>query len=67
MENRAAVMSLNGLVLRLGQTLGPLIMAIVISYWALPGVYFVAALIALALIPTVFLTVPASTQSMKEH
>jgi MFS family permease len=67
MENRAAVMTLNGLVLRLGQTLGPLIMAIVLGYLALPGVYFVAALIALALIPTVFLTVPATTQSMKER
>ena len=64
MENRAAVMSLNGLVLRLGQTLGPLIMAVVLSALALPGVYFVGALIALTLIPIVFLTVPSMNRSM---
>ncbi len=67
MENRAAVMSLNGLVLRLGQTLGPLMMAVVLSALALPGVYFIGALIALALIPVVFLTVPSLNRSMKER
>jgi MFS family permease len=66
-ENRAAVMSLNGLVLRLGQTLGPLIMAVVLSVLTLPGVYFVGALIALSLIPTVFLTLPSMTRSIKER
>lgn len=66
-ENRAAVMSLNGLVLRLGQTLGPLIMALVLAIWALPGVYWVAALIGLSLIPLVFLTVPSSAGTKIER
>jgi ACDE family multidrug resistance protein len=64
MEYRAAVMSLNGLVLRLGQTLGPLIMAMVLVSWSLPGVYWVAALIALVLIPIVFLTIPNQSTLM---
>ncbi|MFX1318754.1 MAG: MFS transporter [Promethearchaeota archaeon] len=67
MENRAAVMSLNGLVLRLGQTLGPLIMAVVLGVLALPGVYFIGALIALALLPIVFLTVPSLDRSLIER
>ncbi len=67
MENRAAVMSLNGLVLRLGQTLGPLIMALVLAFWALPGVYWVAALIGLSLILVVFLTVPSGAGIQKER
>jgi ACDE family multidrug resistance protein len=67
MEYRAAVMSLNGLVLRLGQTLGPLIMALVLAGWAIQGVYWVAALIALALIPIVLVTVPSKAEFEKEH
>jgi MFS family permease len=66
-ENRAAVMSLNGLVLRLGQTLGPLIMALVLASWALPGVYWVGALIGLTLIPIVFVTVPSQAGMQKER
>lgn len=54
---RAALMSLNGFVLRLGQTLGPLIMAFVISYWGFTGVYWVAAILALLMIPVVITTV----------
>ncbi len=66
MENRAAVMSLNGLVLRLGQTLGPLIMAVVLAIWTLPGVYWVAAVIGLTLILVVYLTVPSKVEMQKE-
>ncbi|MFW9831129.1 MAG: MFS transporter [Candidatus Thorarchaeota archaeon] len=57
---RAALMSFNGLVLRLGQTLGPLIMASVLAFFGITGVYWVAALIALAMIPVVLLTVSLS-------
>jgi MFS family permease len=66
-EYRAALMSLNGFVLRLGQTLGPLIMAMVLSFWALPGVYWVAALLALALIPMIFVTIPSGKELVKEY
>jgi ACDE family multidrug resistance protein len=57
LECRAALMSLMGFVLRLGQTLGPLLMAIVISFWGITGVYWVAAILALLMIPVVITTV----------
>ncbi len=59
MNCRAALLSLNGLVLRLGQTLGPLIMTIVLGIWPLPGVYWLAALFALALIPIILVSIPS--------
>jgi MFS family permease len=67
MEYRAALMSLNGFVLRLGQTLGPLIMAMVLFFWTLAGVYWVAAFLALALIPIVLVTIPSALNPHKEH
>ena len=57
LECRAALMSLNGLVLRLGQTLGPFIMAIVVGFWGITGVYWVAAILALLMIPVVITTI----------
>ena len=66
-ENRAALMSLNGFVLRLGQTLGPLIMTMVLVFWTLPGVYWVAALFALALIPIILVTIPSDSEPVKVY
>jgi MFS family permease len=66
-EYRAALMSLNGFVLRLGQTLGPLIMAVVLGFWALSGVYWVAALVALVLIPIIIVTIPSGSEFVKEY
>jgi hypothetical protein len=60
-------MSLNGFVLRLGQTLGPLIMAVVLGFWALSGVYWVAALVALVLIPIIIVTIPSGSEFVKEY
>lgn len=60
LESRAALMSLNGLVLRLGQTLGPFIMAIVLGILGITGVYWVAALFALAMIPVVLITISSA-------
>lgn len=48
-EQRAAFMSLNGTVLRLGQTLGPLIMTAVYAAGGFRAVYAVGFLLALAL------------------
>jgi len=48
-ENRAAFMSLNGMVLRLGQTLGPVIMGVVFGMSGLMGVYFTAAAFAVVM------------------
>jgi MFS family permease len=48
-ENRAAFMSLNGMVLRLGQTLGPVIMGVVFGMSGLIGVYFTGAAFAIVM------------------
>ncbi len=39
-QYRAAFMSLNGMVLRLGQTLGPVLMVPVFAMWGIGGVFF---------------------------
>ncbi len=56
-EDRGAVMSLNGMILRLGQTLGPVLMSLAAAASSIGGAYFAAAtlaatmfLVALALI-----------------
>lgn len=46
-ENRAAFMSLNGMVLRLGQTIGPLIMGLVFGFSGIVGVFYAGAAFAL--------------------
>jgi ACDE family multidrug resistance protein len=43
MEYRAAFMSVNGMVLRLGQTLGPLLMGAVFGLWGMSGVFYAGA------------------------
>ena len=48
-ENRAAFMSLNGMVLRIGQTLGPIIMGFVFTISGIAGVYYAGAAFALLL------------------
>lgn len=48
MEHRAAFMSINGMVLRLGQTLGPLVMGLVFTVWGTGGPFYAGAGFALA-------------------
>ncbi len=48
MEHRGVLMSVNGMVLRIGQTLGPLIMGIAFFAWGMEGTFFVGAAIAIA-------------------
>lgn len=50
MEYRAAFMSMNGMVLRLGQTLGPLIMGAVFVLWGLDGVFYAGAVFAIGMV-----------------
>jgi ACDE family multidrug resistance protein len=45
-ENRGAILSLNGTILRLGQTLGPLLMGLAAATFSLGGAYFVVAALA---------------------
>jgi MFS transporter, ACDE family, multidrug resistance protein len=46
-NQRGVFMSLNGTVLRIGQTLGPLIIGIGYSIGEMDGVYYLSALVAL--------------------
>jgi MFS family permease len=48
-ENRGAFMSINGMVLRFGQTLGPVLMGIVFLGWGIQGVFFACALCSVAM------------------
>ncbi len=56
-ENRAAFMSLNGMVLRLGQTIGPLIMGFVFTLAGIAGVYFAGAAFALLMLVLIFVLI----------
>jgi MFS family permease len=49
LNQRAAVMSINGMVLRLGQTLGPVIMAAVYAAWGLNAVFYAGAIFTLGM------------------
>ena len=44
-----AFMAVNGMVLRLGQTLGPLVIGAALGLWGLDGAFYSAATIAIAL------------------
>jgi MFS family permease len=48
-ENRGAFMSINGMVLRLGQTLGPVLMGIVLLGWGIQGVFYAGAVCSMAM------------------
>ena len=47
-EYRAAVMSLNGTILGLGQTLGPVLMGAAFGIWGISGVFYAGAGFAVA-------------------
>ncbi|HUS70344.1 MAG TPA: MFS transporter [Anaerolineae bacterium] len=53
MEQRGAMMSVNGMVLRLGQTLGPLVMGVVLTMSGLNGVFFGGAVCAVVMLAVV--------------
>lgn len=48
-ENRAAFMSVNNMVFRLGQTVGPLIMGAAYGLWGINSVFYACAVLCLAL------------------
>lgn len=53
-ENRAAFMSMNGTVLRLGQTLGPLVMGAIFGWLGITAVFIAGALLAAGMLIVVF-------------
>ena len=48
-ENRGAFMSINSMVLRFGQTLGPVLMGIVFIGWGIQGVFYTGAVCSMAM------------------
>lgn len=54
LEQRAAFMSMNGMVLRLGQTLGPPVMTAVFAVAGMDGVFFTGAFLALVMVGALY-------------
>ncbi|MFH1050369.1 MAG: MFS transporter [bacterium] len=50
MNQRAAIMSVNGMIFRLGQTLGPLIIVPVYAIWGLAGAYDLGGIVAVMML-----------------
>ena len=65
-NQRGAFMSLNGMVLRIGQTLGPLVIGIGYSIGEMNGVYYLSALVALVGLVILFTMVNAKKISNSE-
>ncbi len=57
LKQRAALMSINGMVLRLGQTLGPLVMGAVFGVWGLSGAFYAGAGFAVAMLIVVIIMI----------
>jgi len=66
-NQRGAFMSLNGMVLRIGQTLGPLVMGIGYSVGEMNGVYYMSALVALLGLVVLFTMISAKKIENSEH
>jgi MFS family permease len=61
-ENRAALMAINGTLLRVGQTLGPIIMGIALFLWGINWVFWVGTLFGLAMVPVIVATLKSHTK-----
>lgn len=57
MKYRGAFMSLNGMVLRLGQTLGPLVMGAIYGLWGVDATFYVGAALAILMIGIVIILI----------
>lgn len=55
LESRGAIISLNGMVLRIAQTIAPVLVSLLFLSWGFPGVYVSSALFALLIGIWVFL------------
>ncbi len=58
-QYRAAFLSVNAMILRLGQTLGPIVAGAMLALRGLPGAYYGSALLAVATLGVVSVTVRA--------
>lgn len=66
-NQRGAFMSINGMVLRIGQTLGPLIAGIGYSIGDIDGVYYLSAVVALLGLLVLFTMIRSKKIEMIEH
>ena len=57
-DQRGAFMSISGMLLRLGQTLGPILMGAVVSVWGIPAAFGAGAAIAFLTLVVVIVTLP---------
>ena len=67
LENRAAVMSVNGMVLRLGQTLGPVIMGGIYSFTNLNTTFYAGMLVAVFMFVIAWGMLSSNKQSDQEN
>lgn len=66
-NQRGAFMSLNGMVLRIGQTLGPLIVGIGYAIGELKGVYYLSAVVALTGLVILFTMISSKKIEINEQ
>ena len=59
-DQRGAFLSINGMLLRLGQTLGPLAMGLVVSAWNVQAAFIAAAVLSFLTLLVVVATIPRS-------
>jgi MFS family permease len=58
LEQRGAFMSVNGMVIRMGQTFGPLVAALAFSLWGLHGTFLAGSAISLSVLGMLFFLLP---------
>ncbi len=66
-NQRGAFMSLNGMVLRIGQTLGPLIIGIGYAFGEMKGVYYLSAFVALTVLVVLFTMINGNKLKSSEN
>ncbi len=64
-EQRAIFMSMNGMVLRTGQTLGPLLIGLGFAFSGIEGAFYLAALLALLVLVLIFLLLQPLAENPK--
>ena len=57
LQNRGAVMSLNGMVLRIGQSVGPLLMGLAFVQWGLSSTFLLGSLLAFAMVASLVVVI----------
>ncbi len=64
-QQRGACMSVNGMIIRLGQTLGPMLAATAFGLWGLFGTFYATAVFSLVVIAVLAFLIPARVEEMQ--